>query len=153
MLEISAHTFVLLMLLSLAIGVGSTLLVVLPIARNARQTNAEFQKQLASMGMMWASVYEFQEHECDRAQRVAADLERRFWTAARLVQGEHKGKLGAIADTMLSEPAASGGPSVGRSRRRGALTGPEEIRIARRGRMEAAAMSMSGTDGTNSQAT
>ena len=153
MISVSPYSFVFLMLGCIVVGAGATLVVVLPMARSMRETNSQYQKQLGAFGTMWSSLYEFQEHENDRHRRVADDMERRFWAAARMANGDGRGKMKAMADEMLGQPSAPSGPPSGRARRRGALSGKDEVRIARNARMEAAGSPLSTLGSTDGEST
>ncbi len=151
MLSISPLLFVVLMLASLLVGVGACLLVVLPMAHSMRKTNSEYRNQLGTLGLAWSGVLEYYEHENDRWRSIAAETDRRFWLAAKLGYGEKKGSTGALADKMLGEPPSPLPTSAGRSRHRGALTGPEEVRIARQARMNTLSKILSTPEPTDGQ--
>lgn len=151
MLSISPLLFVALMLASLLVGMGACLLVVLPMARSMRKTNSEYQNQLGTLGLAWSGVLEYYEHQNDRLRSMLADSDRRFWFAAKLGYGEKKGSTGALADKMLGEPPSPLPTSAGRSRHRGALTGPEEVRIARQARMNTISRTLSTPEPTDGQ--
>ena len=151
MLSISPLLFVALMLVSLLVGVGACLLVVLPMARSMRKTNSEYRNQLGTLGLAWSGVLEYYEHQNDRLRSMATDSDRRFWLAAKMGYGDKKGSTGALADKMLGEPSLPLPTSPGRSRHRGALTGQEEVRIARQARMNKLSEIMSTPEPTDGQ--
>lgn len=156
MLEISPHLFVVLILSCVLAGAGLCLLVTLPIARSMRKTNAEFQNQVGVQGQVWEEIFNRQQNECERWRHIAGDMERRFWVVIRMGYGEKKGPGKAeVASAMLSEPSTPLPGSSQRPGRRGARTGPEEVRIAQRSRKNEMISRGVGvpesTDGTNSK--
>jgi len=153
MLEISPHLFVALILSCVWVGVGVCLLIVLPIARSMRKTNAEYQNQVGVQGVIWEEIFDRQQNECDRYHRIACDMEKRFWVAVRMSYGDRKGPGAALADRLCdapSTPLPNGSP---RPSRRGARTGSEEVQVARRNRQDRMISRGVGvpesTDGTN----